>query len=138
MYWSFLGSSKQQESSEKIIYFCFIDYAEAFDCGHHNKLWKILEEMGHPPLPTSQFISIIIQLMLAIINSTHFHFQKYASLNNRSYDPPNFRIHRSLGSRQKLHCPMSPKELRTVNAAETRELMSPLLFLRHLMVFHLC
>lgn len=92
----------------------------------------------HPPLPTSQFISIIIQLMLAIINSTHFHFQKYASLNNRSYDPPNFRIHRSLGSRQKLDCPMSPNELRTVNAAETRELMSPLLFLRHLMVFHLC
>jgi len=48
MYWSFLGSSKQQESSEKIIYFCFIDYAEAFDCVDHNKLWKILEETGIP------------------------------------------------------------------------------------------
>ena len=46
MYWSFLGSSKQQESSEKIIYFCFIDYAEAFDFVDHNKLWKILEETG--------------------------------------------------------------------------------------------
>ena len=28
------------------IYFCFIDYAKAFDCVDHNKLWKILKEMG--------------------------------------------------------------------------------------------
>ena len=32
----------------KNIYFCFIDYAKAFDCGDHNKLWKILKEMGIP------------------------------------------------------------------------------------------
>ena len=31
---------------QKNIYFCFIDYAKAFDCVDHNKLWKILEEMG--------------------------------------------------------------------------------------------
>jgi len=31
---------------QKNIYFCFIDYAEAFDCVDHNKLWKILQEMG--------------------------------------------------------------------------------------------
>ena len=31
---------------QKNIYFCFIDYAKAFDCGDHNKLWKILKEMG--------------------------------------------------------------------------------------------
>ena len=36
------GSSKKQESSRKNIYFCFIDYAKAFDCVDHNKLWKIL------------------------------------------------------------------------------------------------
>ena len=30
------------------IYFCFIDYAKAFDCVDHNKLWKILEEIGIP------------------------------------------------------------------------------------------
>ena len=29
------------------IYFCFIDYAKAFDCVDHNKLWKILKEMDH-------------------------------------------------------------------------------------------
>ena len=41
------GSSKKQESSRKT-YFCFIDYAKAFDCVDHNKLWKILKEMGIP------------------------------------------------------------------------------------------
>ena len=33
---------------QKTIYFCFIDYAKAFDCVDHNKLWKILREMGIP------------------------------------------------------------------------------------------
>ena len=33
---------------EKNIYFCFIHYAKAFDCVDHNKLWKILKEMGIP------------------------------------------------------------------------------------------
>ena len=33
---------------QKNIYFCFIDYANAFDCVDHNKLWKILKEMGIP------------------------------------------------------------------------------------------
>ena len=33
---------------QKNIYFCFIDYAKAFDCVYHNKLWKILQEMGIP------------------------------------------------------------------------------------------
>ena len=31
-----------------VMYFCFIDYAKAFDCVDHNKLWKILKEMGIP------------------------------------------------------------------------------------------
>ena len=42
------GSLKRQESSKKNIYFCFTDYAKAFDCVDHNKLWKILKEMGIP------------------------------------------------------------------------------------------
>ena len=33
---------------QKNIYFCFIDYAKAFDCVDHNKLWKILKDMGIP------------------------------------------------------------------------------------------
>ena len=39
---------------QKNIYFCFIDYAKDFDCVDHNKLWKILKEMGNtrpPDLP---------------------------------------------------------------------------------------
>ena len=45
---TFAGSTKKQESSRKNIYFCFIDYAKDFDCVDHNKLWKILKEMGIP------------------------------------------------------------------------------------------
>ena len=36
---------KKVKEFKKSIYFCFIDYAKAFDCVDHNKLWKILEEM---------------------------------------------------------------------------------------------
>ena len=42
------GSSKKRESSRKNIYFCFIDYAKAFDCVDHKKLWTILKEMEIP------------------------------------------------------------------------------------------
>ena len=44
---TFIGSSKKREF-QKSIYFCFIDYAKGFDCVDHNKLWKILKEMGIP------------------------------------------------------------------------------------------
>ena len=43
----------------KIIYFCFIDYSKAFDCVDHNKLWKILQELGipePPDLPLEKFV----------------------------------------------------------------------------------
>ena len=42
------GSWIKQESSRKNIYFCFIDYAKTFDSVDHNKLWKILKEIGIP------------------------------------------------------------------------------------------
>ena len=41
------GSSKKQEF-QRNIYFCFIDYAKAFDCVDHNQLWEILQEIGIP------------------------------------------------------------------------------------------
>ena len=51
---SSIGSQKKQENSiKKNIYFCFIDYAKAFDCVDHSKLWKILKEMGIPDLHAS-------------------------------------------------------------------------------------
>ena len=43
-----VGSSKKQESSRKNIYLCFIDYAKAFDCVDHYKLWEIHQEMEIP------------------------------------------------------------------------------------------
>ena len=54
------GSSKKakefqktnKQTNKQAIYFCFIDYAKAFDCVDHNKLWKILKEMGIPDLLT--------------------------------------------------------------------------------------
>ena len=42
------GSSKKEREFQKNIYFCFIDYAKAFDCVGHNKLWKIMKEMEIP------------------------------------------------------------------------------------------
>ena len=39
---------KKAREFQKNIYFCFIDYAKAFDCVDHNKIWKILQEMGLP------------------------------------------------------------------------------------------
>ena len=42
-----IGSSKKQEF-QKNVYFCFIDYVKTFDSVDHNKLWKILQEMGIP------------------------------------------------------------------------------------------
>jgi len=41
-------SLEKARDVQKSIYFCFIDYTKAFDCLNHNKLWKILKEMGIP------------------------------------------------------------------------------------------
>jgi len=42
------GSIEKAVEFQKNIYFCFIDYAKAFDCVDHKKLWKILKEIGIP------------------------------------------------------------------------------------------
>ena len=59
----FTGSLKKQESSReknknKNIYFCFVDYSKAFACLDHNKLWKILQEMGIPDHLTCLLINL--------------------------------------------------------------------------------
>ena len=43
-----IGSLRKQKNSRKNILFFFTEYAKAFDCVDHNKLWKILQEMGIP------------------------------------------------------------------------------------------
>ena len=42
------GTREKAREFQKNIYFCFVDYAKAFDCVDHNKLWKILKEMEIP------------------------------------------------------------------------------------------
>ena len=50
---TFVGSLRKQEY-QKNIYFCFIDYAKAFDCVDHNRLWKFLKRWEHQTiLPVS-------------------------------------------------------------------------------------
>ena len=46
------GSWEKVKEFQNNIYFCFVQYAKAFDCVDHNKLWKILKEMGIPSLLT--------------------------------------------------------------------------------------
>ena len=55
------GSSKKEEF-QKNIYFCFIEYAKAFDCVDHNKLWKILKEMGIPDHLTCLLRNLCMQI----------------------------------------------------------------------------
>ena len=43
------GSKKKKQEFLKNVFFCFIDYAKAFDCVDNHKLWKILKEIGIPP-----------------------------------------------------------------------------------------
>ena len=46
--WIIEKAIKKAREFQKNIYFCFIDYAKAFDCVDHNQLWKILQETGIP------------------------------------------------------------------------------------------
>ena len=47
---------KKAREFQKNIYFCFIDYAKAFDCVDHNKLWKILQDIGIPDLLRNLYV----------------------------------------------------------------------------------
>ena len=59
------GSWKKQEGSRKT-YFCFFDYAKAFDCVDHNKLWKILKEMGIPDHLTWEICMLVKKQQLEL------------------------------------------------------------------------
>ena len=61
-----LDHRKSKRIPEKKIYFCFIDYAKAFDCVDHNKLWKILKEMG----TSDHFTSILRNLYAGLTKWT--------------------------------------------------------------------
>ena len=51
---------------QKNIYFCFIDYAKAFDCVDNNKLWKILKEIGIP-----DHLTCLLKICMQVKNTGH-------------------------------------------------------------------
>ena len=61
---------KKAREFQKNIYFCFTDYAKAFDCVDHNKLWKILKEMGIPDHLTSLLRNLYVG-QEAIVRTGH-------------------------------------------------------------------
>ena len=63
-----VGSYKKQENSRENIY--FIDYAKAFDCVDHNKLWKTLQEMGIPDHLTC-LLKNLYAVQEAIVRTRH-------------------------------------------------------------------
>ena len=56
---------------QKNIYFCFIDYAKAFDCVDHNKLWKILKEMGIETRPPDLLLRNLYASQEAAVRTGH-------------------------------------------------------------------
>ena len=56
---------------QKNIYFCFIDYAKAFDCVDHNKLWKILKDMGIPDHQTTCLLRNLYACQEATVRTGH-------------------------------------------------------------------
>ena len=61
---------KKAREFQKNIYFCFIDYAKAFDCVDHHKLWKILKEMARPNHLT-RLLTNLFAVQEATVRSRH-------------------------------------------------------------------
>ena len=66
---------KKAKEFQKNIYFCFIDYARAFDCVNHHKLWKILKEMGIPDRLTCLLRNLYAGLEATVRHGTTDWFQ---------------------------------------------------------------
>ena len=76
-----IGSWKKQEISRKNIYFCFIDYAKAFECVDHHKLWKILKEIG-----TTDHLTCLVRNIYASQEATELDMeQRTASKLGKQY-----------------------------------------------------
>ena len=60
-----------EKEFQKNIYFCFIDYAKAFDCVDYNKLWKILKEMGIPDQEFHRFLRNLYADQEATVRTGH-------------------------------------------------------------------
>ena len=67
---------KQAREFQKNVYFCFIDYAKAFDCVDHNKLWKVLK---------GQHLVKIYSVTTSELTWIHKEYRSFASLENPSF-----------------------------------------------------
>ena len=65
-----LNTTEEAREFQKNIYFCFIDYAKAFDCVDHNKQWKILEEMGIPDCSLVNEYTCSVQLRCSVVSDS--------------------------------------------------------------------
>ena len=97
------GSWKKQESSRKNIHFCFIDYAKAFDCVDHNKLWKILQEMGIPDHLTCLLRNVYAGQEATVRTG---HGKRTASKSGKQYVKGVYRHPAYLTSMQSTSCRM--------------------------------
>ena len=61
-----VGSLKKAKEFQKNIYVCFTDYTKVFDCVDHNKLWKILKEMGIPDHLTWEICMLVKKQQLEL------------------------------------------------------------------------
>ena len=94
---------------QKNIYFCFIDYAKAFDCVDHDKLWKILQEMGMPDHLTCLLRNLYVgqeaivrtgcgttdwfQIGKEYVKAVYCHPAYLTSMQSTSYKMPGWRKH---------------------------------------------
>ena len=76
---------EKARESQKNIYLCFIDYTKAFDCVDHNKLWKILEEMGTLDHLTSWEICMQVKKKQLELDMEQQTFQNWERSKSRLY-----------------------------------------------------
>ena len=73
---------------QKNIYFCFTDYSEAFDCVAHNKLWKILKEMGIP-----DHLTCLLRNLYAGQKATELDMEKWKNELFQSWERSQTRLY---------------------------------------------
>jgi len=98
---------KKARKFQKNTYFCFIDYAKAFECLDHNKLWKILQEMGTPDHLTCLLRNLYADQEATVrtrhgttdwfqieIKAIYCHIAYLTSMQSISYEMPDWMKHK--------------------------------------------
>ena len=88
---------------QKHVYFCFIDFAKAFDCVNHNKLWKILQEIGIPHHLTCLLRNLYIQVKK---QQLELDMEKQTSKSGKEYVKAEYYHPANLTYMQSTSCEM--------------------------------